>query len=77
MKDPYRHTFQNNIIGELVYLGKPWRWTFVYADGTREVFEGVRRMQAMRTGCYVLTMESGKFIVVAPGHRYHIQEPMP
>ena len=76
MKAPYKHTFHNNISGELEYIGKPWTWTFVYPDGTREVFVGVRKMQAMRTGCYVLGFDDGHYVVVAPGHRYHIQEPV-
>ena len=71
---PYRHTFTNNVLGE-VHFSLPWQFTFVYPDGTREVFCGVTKLTAMRTGCYVLTCGT-RVIVVSPGHRYVIEEPM-
>ena len=74
-----KHTLHDNILGEIDYEGIPYRWVFVYGreeHGDVVTFENVLKMQAMKTGCYVLHCLDGVVVSVAPGHRYTIQSPM-
>ena len=64
------------IIGEIEFH-VPFRFTFVYPDNRRNVFENIMRFSAMKTGCYVLFDNVGRCFVISPLHEYIIEEPMP
>lgn len=70
------HNMGSQIIGEMVMV-VPFRFTFVYPDNRRNVFDNIVRFAAMKTGCYCLFDNTGRCFVIRPLHEYVIEEPMP
>ena len=70
------HNMHGQIIGQMEF-NVPFRFTFVYHDNRRNVFDNIVRFAAMRTGCYCLFDSAGKCFVIRPEHEYIIEEPMP
>ncbi len=70
------HNMGGQIIGEIEF-SVPFRFTFVYPDNRRNVFDNIMRFAAMRTGCYTLFNDKGVCFVVSPLYEYVIEEPMP
>lgn len=71
-----KHTLHDNILGEIDYEGERWKYTYQWSSDVNDelVVFGVVRMQAMKTGCTVLHLDTGSQIVIAPGYRFCIQE---
>ena len=70
------HNMDSQIIGEIQFK-IPFRFTFVYDDNRRSVFENIIRFVAMKTGCYALFDDKERCFVVRPLYEYVIEEPMP
>lgn len=73
----YTHTLGDNVLGEVEFK-TPYRMTFVYPSGRELVVKYVKRMQVMKTGCYVLHTNDyhRRIYVIPPGqHLYCVEQP--
>lgn len=67
-----KHTLQHNLLGEIDYAGEEWTWSFYYDFEDNEILHvhNVVKMQAMKTGCYVLFQANGTIVNVPPGYKF-------
>jgi hypothetical protein len=65
-----KHSLQHNVLGEVDFEGERWTFKYFYPENLLRhsplVITGVVKMQAMRTGCYVLHRSNGEIVVVPP-----------